>query len=175
MSDSNYDLSSTHPFRLWVAESVRASLRDRVRLEHSELVEGYVTDLLVRFMRADRHYAIRDDEGRPITSVAAMTERGDIRFGARNFDEEREVHRHIGDFLLYWGGMFPEHLDRMRRQNGLDLYVDPIRQGKMSYHIASTFTHEPFGREAPVMGRLRDDFEAVRYGLHFVRRRLALA
>ena len=60
----------------------------------------------------------------------------------------REMHRHIGDFTLFWTGVYPEVLKRLRSPMHKDHFIDYCEQGKRSYYIASTFEEEPFKEEA---------------------------
>src|SRR5262249_26681456 len=82
----------------------------------------------------------------------------------------REVYRHIGDFTLFWTGVYPEALRRLRRELSKDHLIDYTEQGKRSYYIASTFEQEPYREEAPVLRRLSSEFELCAYGLNQVRR-----
>jgi hypothetical protein len=82
----------------------------------------------------------------------------------------REVHRHIGDFALFWTGVYPEMLSRLRSPACKDFFVDYCAQGKRSYFIASTFEDDPYREEALVLRRLSDEFELCAYGLREVRR-----
>jgi hypothetical protein len=82
----------------------------------------------------------------------------------------REVHRHIGDFTLFWTGVYPEVLKKLRSVLTKDSFIDYCAQGKRSYLIASTFEDEPYREEAPVLRRLSEGFELVAYGLNQVRR-----
>ena len=65
--------------------------------------------------------------------------------------------------------MFPESIHHMAAQCGMDTIVDPVNQGRMSYHVASTFDHPPYEQEACIFRRLSDGFEDYRYGLTLVR------
>ncbi|HVS37323.1 MAG TPA: hypothetical protein VMS17_17310, partial [Gemmataceae bacterium] len=82
----------------------------------------------------------------------------------------REYHRHIGDFTLFWTGVYPEALRRLRSVMTKDHFIDYCEQGKRSYYIASTFDDVPYRDEAPVLRRLSDEFELCAYGLSQVRR-----
>src|SRR5207302_709275 len=82
----------------------------------------------------------------------------------------REYHRHIGDFTLFWTGVYPEMLKKLRNAMTRDSFLDYCEQGKRSYYIASTFDDEPYQAEAPVLRRLSEGFELVAYGLNQVRR-----
>ena len=82
----------------------------------------------------------------------------------------REVYRHIGDVTLFWTGVYPEALDRLRSVLCKDFFIDYCVQGKRSYYIASTFEDEPYREEAAVLRRLSEEFELCAYGLNQVRR-----
>ena len=82
----------------------------------------------------------------------------------------REVHRHIGDFTLFWTGVYPEMVNRLRTALSRDHFIDYCEQGKRSYYIASTFEDDAYRDEVPVLRRLSEDFELCAYGLNQVRR-----
>ena len=82
----------------------------------------------------------------------------------------REFHRHIGDFTLFWTGVFPESLEQRRAHLRKDAFIDYCAQGKRSYFIASTFEDEESKEEARIFRRLSDEFELCAYGLNQVRR-----
>src|SRR5256885_6007145 len=82
----------------------------------------------------------------------------------------RGVHRHIGDFTLFWTGVYPEALKRLRSVLRKDHFIDYCNQGKRSYFIASTFEGDPYREEAPVLRRLSEQFELCAYGLSQVRK-----
>jgi len=161
-----------HPLDRLFAEAIRDALRIQLGMRGTEEVERYLATLLARFVSTDGVYAIRDAEGHPLTAVADMVEEGDVRLKANSFAREREVHKHIGDYLLFWTGLFPEYLNRLRSPAGKDALLDPINQARTSYFIAGSFTHAPFTEEAAVLQRLSEEFDAYRYGLGFVRRRV---
>ncbi len=81
----------------------------------------------------------------------------------------REFHRHIGDFTLFWTGVYPEALRRLRSVLSKDHFIDYCEQGKRSYYIASTFEEENYQVEAPVLRRLSQEFELCAFGLNRVR------
>ena len=160
-------LSSDHPLRLFFAQALHECLNDG--LNDDEMVESYLCDMLVRFLHDDGIHAIRDAAGHKVTSLADLLAEGDVRLKADSFERERQVHRHIGDFLLFSSGMFPESLHLMAPSVGMDRLVDPVAQGRTSYHVASTFDHPPYEQEAAIFRRLSEDFEDYRYGLTLVR------
>lgn len=123
----------------------------------------YVADLLVRFVPSEGVWAIHDRQGRRVHEVAAMIAEAEE---SGDDSRRRECHRHVGDFTLFWTGVFPEALERLRAAGSADGLIDFQQQGKRSYFLASTFE----GDQAPVLRRLSAEFELCAYGLSRVRR-----
>ncbi len=164
-------ISNDHPIRdLFSCVVSRAFQRD-LSLAEPEL-SSYVADLLVEFTSAERIFSIRDVAGTRLEQVGEMLLEGDIALNATSFDREREVHKHIGDFTLFWAGLYPGMLGRLRAPDRRDHLVDYVAQGRRSYAIASTFNHGSYAREAPVLRKLSSSFESCLRGLNSVRREL---
>jgi hypothetical protein len=127
----------------------------------------YLSALLSRFIHMDNIYRLRNARGKRLEEVA------DMMLEAEALPKEgrtcREVHRHIGDFTLFWTGVYPEALRRLRSAMTKDHFIDYCEQGKRSYYIASTFEGDPYREEAPVLRRLSVEFELCAYGLSQVR------
>ena len=66
----------------------------------------YLVDLLIRFVRMDAIFKVRDTGGRRLEEVAEMM----IEADQRQANPQREIYRHIGDFTLFWTGVYPEAL-----------------------------------------------------------------
>ena len=126
----------------------------------------YLSELLCRFVRFDALYKVRDVTGQRLQEVAEMIVEAECRQGR----PRREVHRHIGDFTLFWSGVYPEALAKLRGPARKDHLLDYCEHGKRSYHIASTYDDGPYAKEAPVLRRLSEEFELCGAGLSRVRR-----
>ena len=114
----------------------------------------YLSRLLSRFVHMNDIFRLGDHEGRPLLEVVDMVlEAEGLPAEGRT---RREVHRHIGDFTLFWTGVYPESLERQRSQLRKDAFIDYCEQGKRSYYIASTFEDEPFKDESHVLRRLSE-------------------
>lgn len=159
---------TNHQIRLYFAEAIHDAIQRQLGLHEFE-VERYLTNMLVTFLHVDSVYGIRDREGRAVTAVTDMIVEGDIRLNADSFDREREVHRHVGDFLLFWSGMFPEFMPMLKSPAGRDALLDPVGQGRHSYQVAGSFEHDPYTEESRVLRKLADDFRTYQYGLGLVR------
>ncbi len=129
----------------------------------------YLSGLLTRFLRNDAMHRVRDTKGRPLLEVIQMLSEAEQRVGSA----KRDVHRHIGDYTLFWAGLYPESLRPKKSPVQADHLVQYCEQGKRAYWIASTIEtdHE---EEAPadVLERLSSEFEMCAYGLREVRREL---
>jgi hypothetical protein len=71
-------------------------------------------DLLTRFLHVDELYRLRDARGRPLADVAEMLISGEAT-GVSPELHALTVQRHIGDYTLFITGLFPESLERIRR------------------------------------------------------------
>ncbi len=141
------------------------AFQTRVGLADPPLVE-YLTDLLTRFVRLDTLISLRSLAGQPLNEIAEMLLEADARVG----DARRQAYRHIGDFTLFWTGVYPEALQRLQRSARKDSFIDYCEQGKRSYLIASTIRTGDKDEEGEVLERLSHDFELCVYGLGEVRR-----
>ena len=132
------------------------------------LVE-YLVGMLLRFLRQEAIYRVRDTTGHRLTQVADMVAEAEHR-EAR---PRREIHRHIGDFTLFFSGLYPEHLPRLQAPDNKDHLLDYCGQGKRSYSIAASYADDADAKvEAPVLRLLSEEFELCSEGLHRVRREL---
>jgi hypothetical protein len=141
------------------------AFQTRVGVADPPLLE-YLTDLLTRFVRLDALISLRSLAGKPLSEVAEMLLEADARVG----DARRQAYRHIGDFTLFWTGVYPEVLERIARSQRKDSFIDYCQQGKRSYLIASTIRSGDQDEESEVLQRLSHDFELCVYGLGEVRR-----
>lgn len=157
-----------HPLRRLFAGLTEYTFQTTLGVADPPLVD-YLSLLLTRFIHFDDIYALRDTAGRPLHELV------DMLLEAQKLPPEgrttREVYRHIGDFALFWTGIFPEFLERSRRRTwSKDAFVDYCTQGKRSYLIVSQFEESPYQDEAPILRRLSEQFELCAYGLNQVRR-----
>jgi hypothetical protein len=126
----------------------------------------YLADMLLRFIRFDAIFRFRSTLGRRLEEVAEMMLEAEQRQGK----PRREIYRHIGDFTLFWTGLYPEALSRLQSPDRKDHLLDYLEQGKRSYMIASTYQDEPWQEEAPILRRLSEEFELCSVGLQQVRK-----
>jgi hypothetical protein len=119
------------------------------------LVE-YVSTLLVRFLRA---------EGlRPLAAVDVVAGEDVTRMLATApSDAAVDDYRQIGDYTLFWTGLYPEALRRVQQ-------LDYRLAGKRAYWIASTLEPEDAADERLLLERLSQEYDICVAGLAEVRR-----
>src|SRR5205807_3241693 len=137
-------------------------------------IAAYVSNMLVEFCDMEQLLKIRNTSGRGLDDVGELLLESDPIYGpAPSFDRERQVRKHIGDYTLFYTGMFPESVNNHRlRHSRLDSLVDFVKAGKESYYIVSKFEHFEYAKVAPLFARLSQEFERCVYGLNIVKNEL---
>jgi hypothetical protein len=158
---------SEFPLRHYFAGITEYTFETRLGVADPPLID-YLSDLLTRFIRSDALYCVRDLAGHRLQQLGEMWVEADARVG----DARREAHRHIGDFTLFWTGVYPEALraDRGDTLPGRDRFVDYCHRGKRAYYIASTIPSEDEVIQPAVLERLSDQFELCAFGLSEARK-----
>lgn len=127
----------------------------------------YVSDLMLRFVRVDSLYSLRQSDGMRAKHLLQMVTEAERRIGVA----KREVYRHVGDFTLFWSGMYPESLAaRRNRGESADQFLDYCRQGKRAYAIAAEIDGGEDRPPSELIQRMSEHFEMCAYGLREVRR-----
>ena len=162
-----WDPPAEHPLRRLFAGLAEHAFLSRLGVADPPLID-YLSALLSRFVHTDAVHRLRGAHGRPLTELVDMVlEAQQLPAGGRT---RREYFRHIGDFALFWSGVYPEAVDRMQHGRCRDHLVNFTALGKRSYFVASTFDDDAYRAEAPVLRRLSERFEMCAYGLREVRR-----
>jgi hypothetical protein len=159
--------NADHPLRKLFAGLTEQTFIGTLGVADPPLTD-YLSQMLSRFIHIDAIFRLRNSTGERLEEVAEMMIEAEAM--PPEGRTRREVHRHIGDFTLFWTGVYPERLNRLRSALCKDHFVDYCAQGKRSYYIASTFEEDPYREEAPVLRRLSEEFELCAYGLNQVRR-----
>jgi len=126
---------------------------------------GYVAGLLASFVPSTAIWRIRDRDGQAIAEVTRMVAEAE---SAADLAWRGEYHRHVGDYTLFWTGVYPEALAKLQGSESPDCLISYQQQGKRSYYLASTLPGA--GDRRSVLRRLSDQFELCAFGLSRVRR-----
>ena len=167
-------IPESHLLQQFFVELVSQHFHNTLGLRDPDVSE-YIANMLTEFTEVDQLHRVRNSAGRPLGDVGEMLIEADPVYGeAPSFDRERAVRKHIGDYTLFFTGMFPEAINhwRLRRQR-LENFVDFIRAGKESYYIVSKFEYFEYAKVAPLFAKLSARFEECVFGLNQVKNDLA--
>lgn len=160
-----FHYSADHPLRRYFAGLAEHAFIDDLGVADPPLID-YLSELLSRFISMDAIHRFQSS-GRTLEQVA------DMLFEAEAMPPEgrtyREVHRHIGDFTLFWTGVYPEALRRLKAATRMDHFINYCEQGKRSYYLAGACEDDPYREEARVLRRLSEQYELCAFGLSKVR------
>jgi hypothetical protein len=159
--------NADHPLRRYFSGLAEHTFVTDLGVADPPLID-YLSLMLSRFVHVDVIHRLKVSSGKQLTEVADMLLEAEALPPAGR--TSREVHRHIGDYTLFWTGLFPEALQRLRSVLRKDHFIDYCEQGKRSYYIASTYEDEPFREEAAVLRRLSERFEMCAFGLSQLRK-----
>jgi hypothetical protein len=166
-------ISESHPLQDLFQDLVGRHYAEEIGIRDPQVV-AYVSHLLAEFCDAEQLFKIHNEFNRPLSDVGEMLLESDPVYGpAPSFDRERQVRKHIGDYTLFFAGMFPESINhfRLRRQR-LENFVDWMEAGKESYYIVSKFEHFEYAKVAPLFANLSRNFEGCVVGLNMVKNEL---
>lgn len=164
--NGNDDFDSIRtPIGRYFAGLTESTFQSQLGVVDPPLID-YLTLLLLQSIRSDVMHRIRSVTGKPLMSVPEMVAEASARLG----DAKRELHRHIGDFTLFWAGVYPESL-RASESVTSDQFESYCSYGKRSYLIASSIeAPEDEIPSAEVLERLSERYDLCCYGLREVRR-----
>src|SRR5271165_4964482 len=163
-------IPESHPLQQLFQDLVGRHYAEEIGIRDPQIV-AYVSHLLAEFCEADQVFKIRNAYERPLADVGEMLLESDPVYGpAPSFDRERQVRKHIGDYTLFFAGMFPESINHLRlRRQRLENFVDWMKAGKESYYIVSKFDCFEYAKVAPLFANLSQNFEQCVYGLNLVK------
>jgi hypothetical protein len=166
-------IPESHPLQRLFQDLVGRHYAEEIGIRDPQIV-AYVSHLLAEFCDAEQLFKICDAANRPLEDLGEMLLEADPVYGpATSFDRERQVRKHIGDYALFFAGMFPESLNRFRlRRQRLENLIEWVRAGKESYYIVSKFEHFEYAKVAPLFASLSRNFESCVYGLNMVKNEL---
>lgn len=157
-------ISSTHPLSRLFAGLTEQTFFSELGITDTRLVD-YLAELLTRFIHRDEIFRVGSPGGRQLIEIASMLaaiEGKDLTAEARH-----AVFRHVGDFALFWTGVYPEALLKRWSREALEDYS---QQGKRGYYLASTYADtKDQAEQAPVLRRLSEEFDLCALGLRKVR------
>jgi hypothetical protein len=128
-------------------------------------VVDYVASVLTDFSAADGWLALRDAEGRRLTSVVEMlaSQTGPPQTRGRVLGE-RELRKYVGDYTLFMSGLFRRFVER---GGYLDYYLE---EGARSYQAVSELDVSLYNPGFLMFEELSKGFENYSGALDFMRK-----
>ena len=159
-----------HPLERFFIELVGRHYAEEIGIRDPRIV-NYVANLLTEFCEVEQLFMIRNASGRDLSDLGEMMIESNPVYGpASSFDRERQVRKHIGDYTLFFTGMFPESINHLRlRKQRVENFLDWVKAGKESYYIVSQFDCFEYTKVAPLFASLSSHFEQCVYGLNCVK------
>jgi len=158
-----------HPLKRLFTGLVEDAFYTQLGVCDPKLVD-YLADLLVSFVHIDGIDHLRDAHGNRLDQIGLILSDSLDGESSCQFPREFSIHRHIGDYALFWTGLYPERLRMARRPTWRDGVCDYVAQGKRSYQIASDLGDDGSVPPSALLHRLSDEFEACVHGLGLVRK-----
>ncbi len=161
-------IEPSHPLRRLFGGLVENAFCAEVGMCDPGLTQ-YVTELLISFTHIDRLDTIRHAAGKGLERIAAMLAASDDETPASQTERDLRIYRNIGDYTLFWAGVYPEQLKLVHR-DPTDVLLDYVSQGKRSYAIVSRLADDDDAPPPSLYRHLSEDFETCLHGLGLVRR-----
>lgn len=164
--------TQAHPLEPFFLHEVTTTFDGKLGLNDPE-ISGYISRILCHFSEDENLILKHDRQGHSIEQLVAMMRNSDPVHGtASSFDAERAMRKYVGDYCLFVAGMVPEAIETRDERSSRPTLGDLIRAGKESYFVVSQFNVFEYRREAPLFGRLSEQFERYVLGLALVREEL---
>lgn len=159
-------LPKEHPLRRLFDGLVEQTFMAELGICDPRLTD-YLGELLSDFVHTDRIFRLRSVDGQSIVDVSRMEADACLSPDAAPGTRALLLNRYIGDFTLFWSGVYPESL--RPRHSGGDRLGEFLLRGKRSYDIASSLCDDGSDPPADLLRRLSREFEHCVHGLRIVR------
>jgi hypothetical protein len=159
MSFSGSSIPRIQAFFNWL---VRRTFRD-LGIRDTDISE-YISLLLATFARTENLYRIHDVRGRRLETAVEMLLEADVSWYSEQWDREKEIRKHIGDYILFMAGVFREWVEM---QSCMDFYLE---EGQKAYQSVSQY-HKAFYRPGShLYTELSRDFEFYVGALNYMKK-----
>ncbi len=155
-----------HPLRKLFRGLVEQVFMTEIGICDPKLTD-YLSGLLAEFVHMDSIYRLRTVDGRVIRELSQAEAEAYLGPHVDNTTRRLLINRYIGDFTLFWTGVYPESL--RSRHWARDRLQEYLRQGRRAYGIAGELADADTEPPASLLRQLADEFENCVHGLHLVR------
>jgi len=141
---------------------VRRSFRD-LGIKDTEIAD-YISILLANFARTENLYRIRGYQGRRLETAVEMLLEANLSWYSEQWDREKEIRKHIGDYILFMAGIFREWVEK---QSFLGLYLE---EGKKAYRTVSEYHQALYRPGSRLYSELSKNFEFYVGALNYMKK-----
>jgi hypothetical protein len=141
---------------------VRRSFRD-LGIRDTEIAE-YISILLANFARTENLYRIRGCQGRRLESAVEMLLEANLSWHSEQWGREKEIRKHIGDYILFMTGIFREWIEK---QSFMGFYLD---EGKKAYRSVSEYHQALYRPGSRLYAELSRNFEFYVGALNYMKK-----
>ncbi|HEY2857286.1 MAG TPA: hypothetical protein VGJ21_02590 [Terracidiphilus sp.] len=165
--------TTAHPLEPFFLHEVTSTFDGKLGLNDPE-ISGYISRVLCHFSEGENLIVKDGRNGHTLEQLVTIMRNSDpVNGTALSFDAERAMRKYVGDYCLFVAGMVPEAIETGDDHgSSRPTLGDLIRAGKESYYVVSQFNVFEYRREAPLFGRLSEQFERYVLGLALVREEL---
>ncbi|MCG3137242.1 MAG: hypothetical protein HJJLKODD_01085 [Phycisphaerae bacterium] len=157
-----------HPLRRFFAGSLADAFYAQLGICSPPLVD-YLANLLIDFVHVRDIYALKSVSGDTLRSISEMVAQAYLGPEVTGPVRERLVQRHVGDYVLYWTGIYPEQFTHPHSLLE-PTFDDYITQGKRAYSIACELSTPDDEPPPSTLELLSVHFEDCAQGLQLARR-----
>jgi hypothetical protein len=127
-------------------------------------IADYIALLLANFARTENLYRIRDFRGRRLETGVEMLLEANLSWYSEQWDREKEIRKHIGDYILFMVGIFREWVEK---QSFLGLYLE---EGRKAYQSVSQHHRALYRPGSRLYSELSKDFEFYVGALNYMKK-----
>ena len=165
MSNQATDFNSTSLLNRFLTGINESVFLTQLGIANIELV-NYLNRLLIQFIRTD---AVPIPSGQTHYSAIKLLQL--MNEAEKCGDHKRRnLYQAIGDYSLFWAGVYPESLEKHKRLHTAGWLRNLTQHGKHCYALASKITPEEEQPSKQVLQCLSQQYELCTYGLREARR-----
>lgn len=127
-------------------------------------IADYIALLLANFGRTENLHRIRDFRGRRLETAVEMLLEANLSWYSEQWDREKEIRKHIGDYILFMAGIFREWVEK---QSFLSLYLE---EGRKAYQTVSEYHKAFYQPGSRLYSELSKDFEFYVGALNYMKK-----
>jgi len=158
------NIGPDHPLRKLFSGLVEQVFMTEIGICDTRLTD-YLSNMLGDFIHIDAIFQLRTVTGDQIREISRAEAEAFLGPEISGTHRTRMINRYIGDFTLFWTGVYPECL----RTRGVDRLREYIVLGRRSYGIAGELSDDRSAPPGNLLLMLSEEFESCAHGLHLVR------